>query len=169
MEQVNQFKHAWMGHAYTYTKEYRTIYAGQLVDLLRALPPPLGVGERGSYYDCQILAKKVCACVCVCVRVFVFFLILRWMRYNLRLNPYVQRCMYPRLRIAMPLAVRAWDIKVQTYFAYPLVQMGENVKTKTSLVTKAPPFWLPLFVLTPLAPLSNLNIYIYIFRWHSVT
>lgn len=59
MEQVNQFKHAWMGHAYTYTKEYRTIYAGQLVSLLKKLPPPLGVGSEGSYYDCQILAKKV--------------------------------------------------------------------------------------------------------------
>lgn len=59
MEQVNQFKQAWLGHAYTYTKEYRTIYAGQLVSLLRELPPPLGVGAEGSFYDCQILAKKV--------------------------------------------------------------------------------------------------------------
>lgn len=59
IEQVNQFKHAWMSHAYTYTKEYRKIYAGQLVALLEELPPPLGVGKEGSYYDCQILAKKV--------------------------------------------------------------------------------------------------------------
>lgn len=57
--QVNQFKHAWMKYAYTYTKEYRTICAGQLVSLLRELPPPLGVGTEGSYYDCKILAKKV--------------------------------------------------------------------------------------------------------------
>lgn len=48
-----------MGHAYTFTKEYKTICAGQLVDLLRDLPHPLGVGTEGSYYDCQILAKKV--------------------------------------------------------------------------------------------------------------
>ena len=59
MEQVNQFKHAWMSHAYKYTKEYRTIYAGQLVGLLKELPPPLGVGVYGSFYECQILAKKV--------------------------------------------------------------------------------------------------------------
>lgn len=59
MEQVNQFKQAWLGHAYTYTKEYRTIYAGQLVSLLRELSPPLGVGAEGSFYDCQLLAKKV--------------------------------------------------------------------------------------------------------------
>eukprot|EP00752_Nemacystus_decipiens_P004767 g4338.t2 len=59
IEQVNQFKHAWMRHAYRYTKEYTSIYAGQLVDFLKELPPPLGVGPEGSYYDCQILAKKV--------------------------------------------------------------------------------------------------------------
>ncbi|CAM9843940.1 unnamed protein product [Ectocarpus sp. 6 AP-2014] len=59
IEQVNQFKQAWMAHAYRYTKEYTSIYAGQLVDLLRELPPPLGIGKEGSYYDCQILAKKV--------------------------------------------------------------------------------------------------------------
>eukprot|EP00903_Cladosiphon_okamuranus_P008160 g7859.t1 len=59
IEQVNQFKHAWMRHAYRYTKEYTSIFAGQLVDFLKELPPPLGVGAGGSYYDCQILAKKV--------------------------------------------------------------------------------------------------------------
>lgn len=59
IEQVNQFKQAWMSHAFTYTKEYRQICAGQLVALLQELPPPLGVGGEGSYYDCQILAKKV--------------------------------------------------------------------------------------------------------------
>ncbi|CAB1107988.1 unnamed protein product [Ectocarpus sp. CCAP 1310/34] len=59
IEQVNQFKQAWMAHAYRYTKEYASIYAGQLVDLLRELPPPLGIGSEGSHYDCQILAKKV--------------------------------------------------------------------------------------------------------------
>lgn len=59
VEQVNQFKQAWMAHAYVYTKEYTSIYAGQLVDLLRELPPPLGIGTEGSHYDCQILAKKV--------------------------------------------------------------------------------------------------------------
>ena len=77
MEQVNQFKHAWMGHAYTYTKEYRTIYAGQLVSLLRKLPPPLGVGSEGSYYDCQILAKKVmvrCMYCLNCIPIFLDFL-----------------------------------------------------------------------------------------------
>lgn len=29
------------------------------MDLLKELPPPLGVGSEGSYYNCQILAKKV--------------------------------------------------------------------------------------------------------------
>lgn len=48
-----------MRHAYRYTKEYTSIYTGQLVDFLKELPPPLGVGAEGSYYDCQILAKKV--------------------------------------------------------------------------------------------------------------
>lgn len=61
IEQVNQFKHAWMRHAYRYTKEYTSIYAGQLVDFLKELPPPLGVGVEGSYYDGQVLAKKVCS------------------------------------------------------------------------------------------------------------
>lgn len=59
MQQVNQFKRAWMNYNYTYTKEYESICAGQLVDLLKELPPPLGVGSDGSYYDAQILAKKV--------------------------------------------------------------------------------------------------------------
>lgn len=59
IEQVNQFKHAWMRHAYRHTKEYTSIFAGQLVDFLKELPAPLGVGADGSYYDCQILAKKV--------------------------------------------------------------------------------------------------------------
>lgn len=59
IEQVNQFKRAWMRHAYRYTREYTSIYAGQLVDFLKELPPPLGVGVEGSYYDCQVLAKKV--------------------------------------------------------------------------------------------------------------
>lgn len=59
MEQVNQFKRAWISHAFIYTKEYGSICAGQLVDLLKELPPPLGIGSEGSYYDCQILAKKV--------------------------------------------------------------------------------------------------------------
>lgn len=62
IEQVNQFKQAWVSHAYKFTKEYTSIYAGQLVDLLKELPPPLGVGAEGSYYDCQILAKKVNSC-----------------------------------------------------------------------------------------------------------
>lgn len=48
-----------MAHAYRYTKEYTSIFAGQLVELLRELPPPLGIGTEGSHYDCQILAKKV--------------------------------------------------------------------------------------------------------------
>ena len=59
VEQVDQFKQAWMSHAYLYTKEYTSIYAGQLVVFLKQLPPPLGVGLEGSYYDCQVLAKKV--------------------------------------------------------------------------------------------------------------
>ncbi|CAM9483745.1 unnamed protein product, partial [Ectocarpus fasciculatus] len=59
IEQVNQFKQAWMAHAYRCTKEYTSIFAGQLVELLRELPPPLGIGTEGSHYDCQILAKKV--------------------------------------------------------------------------------------------------------------
>lgn len=59
IEQVNQFKHAWMRHAFRYTKEYNSIFAGQLVDFLKELPPPLGVGAEGSYLDCQVLAKKV--------------------------------------------------------------------------------------------------------------
>ena len=59
IEQVNQFKDAWMRHAYRYTKEYTSIFAGQLVDLLKELPPPLGIGADGSYFDCQVLAKKV--------------------------------------------------------------------------------------------------------------
>lgn len=59
IEQVNQFKQAWMSHAYLHTKEYTSIYAGQLVKFLKQLPPPLGVGLEGSYYDCQVLAKKV--------------------------------------------------------------------------------------------------------------
>ena len=58
-EQVRQFKLAWMQHAFIHNKEYQTICAGQLVGLLRDLRPPLGVGRKGSYYDCQILAKKV--------------------------------------------------------------------------------------------------------------
>lgn len=62
IEQVNQFKQAWMSHTYKYTKEYTSIFAGQLVDLLKELPPPLGIGAEGSYYDCQILAKKVRRC-----------------------------------------------------------------------------------------------------------
>ncbi|CAN0289196.1 unnamed protein product [Ascophyllum nodosum] len=48
-----------MQHAFIHNKEYQTICAGQLVGLLRDLRPPLGVGRKGSYYDCQILAKKV--------------------------------------------------------------------------------------------------------------
>lgn len=59
IEQVNQFKQAWTSHSYKFTKEYTSIYASQLVDFLNELPPPLGVGAEGSYYDCQILAKKV--------------------------------------------------------------------------------------------------------------
>lgn len=59
MEQVNQFKRAWINYAFLHTKEYGSIYAGQLVALLKELPPPLGVGRDGSYYDSQILAKKV--------------------------------------------------------------------------------------------------------------
>lgn len=59
IEQVNQFKQAWMSYSYKFTKEYTSIYASQLVEFLNALPPPLGVGAEGSYYDCQILAKKV--------------------------------------------------------------------------------------------------------------
>lgn len=59
MEQVNQFKRAWINQAFVYTKEYESIYAAQLVALLQELPPPLGVGPHGSYYDCQMLAKKV--------------------------------------------------------------------------------------------------------------
>lgn len=58
-EQVKEFKLAWMSHSYKLTKEYTSIYASQLVDFLKELPPPLGVGTEGSYYDCQILAKKV--------------------------------------------------------------------------------------------------------------
>lgn len=48
-----------MSHSYKLTREYTSIFASQLVDFLNELPPPLGVGAEGSYYDCQILAKKV--------------------------------------------------------------------------------------------------------------
>lgn len=58
-EQINQFKRAWINHSFLYTREYGSICAGQLVALLQELPPPLGVGKDGSYYECQILAKKV--------------------------------------------------------------------------------------------------------------
>ncbi|CAM9119973.1 unnamed protein product, partial [Discosporangium mesarthrocarpum] len=59
MEQVNQFKRAWIGQAFIHTKEYGSVFAHQLVTLLKELPPPLGIGSEGSHYDCQILAKKV--------------------------------------------------------------------------------------------------------------